>query len=69
MHLELTSLVILVRVSPRNEGTTNPTKDGWNRESHEMKRDSFGVFEISLPAVKGQPAISHDSKIKVGIET
>lgn len=41
--------------------------DGWNRESHEMKRDAFGVFEISIPAVHGQAAIPHDSKIKVCI--
>ena len=30
-----------------------------------MKKDSYGVFEIVLPAVNGQPAIVHDSKIKV----
>lgn len=31
-----------------------------------MKKDEFGTFEITLPAVNGQPAIAHDSKIKVG---
>lgn len=30
-----------------------------------MKRDDFGVWEITLPAVNGQPAIPHNSKIKV----
>lgn len=39
--------------------------DGWNRDSHEMQKNSFGVFEITLPAKNGQPAIPHDSKIKV----
>ncbi|KAK4633814.1 1,4-alpha-glucan-branching enzyme [Fulvia fulva] len=39
--------------------------NGWNRDSHEMKRDPFGVWEISLPPHNGQPAIPHDSKIKI----
>ncbi|KAK7512586.1 alpha-glucan branching enzyme [Phyllosticta citriasiana] len=38
--------------------------NGWNRDSHQMTKDNFGVFEITLPAVNGQPAIPHDSKIK-----
>jgi len=39
--------------------------DNWNRDSHEMTKNNFGVFEITLPARNGQPAIAHDSKIKV----
>lgn len=31
-----------------------------------MTKDEFGTFEIILPAVNGQSAIPHDSKIKVG---
>jgi 1,4-alpha-glucan branching enzyme len=31
-----------------------------------MKKDPFGVFEVVLPAKDGQPAIAHNSKIKVG---
>jgi len=31
-----------------------------------MSKNDFGVFEIVLPAQNGQPAIAHDSKIKVG---
>lgn len=31
-----------------------------------MKKDPFGVFEIIIPAKAGQPAIAHNSKIKVG---
>jgi 1,4-alpha-glucan branching enzyme len=30
-----------------------------------MKKDPFGVFEITLPAKDGQPAIPHNSKVKV----
>jgi hypothetical protein len=30
-----------------------------------MTKNNFGVFEITVPAVNGQPAIPHDSKIKV----
>jgi 1,4-alpha-glucan branching enzyme len=30
-----------------------------------MKKDDFGVFEIVLPAVDGQLAIPHKSKLKV----
>lgn len=39
--------------------------DGWNSVSHAMTKGAFGVFEIKLPAVDGQPAISHNSKLKV----
>lgn len=39
--------------------------NGWNRESHQMKKNDFGVFEITVPASNGSPAISHDSKVKV----
>ena len=39
--------------------------NGWNRDSHEMKKDNYGVFEISLPQQHGKPAIEHDSKLKV----
>ena len=30
-----------------------------------MKKNQYGVFEITVPAVNGQPGIPHDSKIKV----
>jgi hypothetical protein len=30
-----------------------------------MKKDDFGVWSIKVPAVKGQPAIQHNSKVKV----
>lgn len=30
-----------------------------------MKRDPFGVWEIFVPAKNGQPAIPHNTKVKV----
>lgn len=30
-----------------------------------MKKDSFGVWEITVPAQNGQPAIPHNSKVKI----
>ncbi len=39
--------------------------DNWNRISHPMTKDQFGVWEITLPPKDGQCAIPHDSKIKV----
>ena len=30
-----------------------------------MKRDDFGVWEVTLPAKNGHPAISHNTKVKV----
>ncbi|KAF2397296.1 1,4-alpha-glucan-branching enzyme [Trichodelitschia bisporula] len=43
--------------------------NGWNRNSHQMKKDNYGVFEITVPAVNGQCAIPHDSKIKISLVT
>ncbi|KAI5854536.1 glycoside hydrolase superfamily [Durotheca rogersii] len=43
--------------------------NGWNRGAHPMKRGEFGVWEIVLPAKDGQPAISHNSKIKISMTT
>jgi 1,4-alpha-glucan branching enzyme len=40
----------------------------WNREGYPMKKDEFGVFEVVIPAKDGQPAIAHNSKVKVSIE-
>ncbi|KAL5508118.1 GLC3 [Sanghuangporus vaninii] len=40
----------------------------WNRSSHPMKKNEFGVWEIKIPAKSpGQPAIPHDSKIKISM--
>jgi 1,4-alpha-glucan branching enzyme len=34
-----------------------------------MTKDAFGVFEVTVPAKDGKPAIPHDSKIKVCFQT
>ncbi|KAL5530287.1 GLC3 [Sanghuangporus sanghuang] len=40
----------------------------WNRASHPMKKNEFGVWEIKISAkAPGQPAIPHDSKIKISM--
>lgn len=39
----------------------------WNRDATPMKKDNFGVFEVTVPGKNGQPAIPHDSKIKVSL--
>lgn len=43
--------------------------NGWNRDSHPMKRDDFGVWSIELPGHGGKPAIEHGSKIKISMIT
>ncbi|EXJ61015.1 1,4-alpha-glucan-branching enzyme [Cladophialophora yegresii CBS 114405] len=37
----------------------------WNRESHPLQRNEYGVWSIHLPAKDGVPAIPHNSKLKV----
>jgi len=42
----------------------------WNRDSHELKRDDFGVFSITLPDnPDGTPAIKHKTKLKIAVVT
>lgn len=42
--------------------------NGWNRDSHPMKKNAFGVFEITVaPNEHGQVAIPHNSKIKISL--
>ncbi|KAG9236137.1 alpha-glucan branching enzyme [Amylocarpus encephaloides] len=41
----------------------------WHRESHPMKKDPFGVFEVVIPAKDGKPGIEHKSKIKISMIT
>ncbi|KAL2133595.1 hypothetical protein VTI74DRAFT_2070 [Chaetomium olivicolor] len=41
----------------------------WDRKSHPMKKDEFGVFEITVPpTADGKPAIPHNSKVKITLE-
>ncbi|KAF9481827.1 glycoside hydrolase family 13 protein [Pholiota conissans] len=40
----------------------------WNRESHPMKKDGFGVWEVVVPPLPSRAcAIPHDSKIKISM--
>ena len=39
--------------------------NNWDREATPMTKNDFGVFEVTVPNQNGQPAIPHDSKIKV----
>ncbi|CAO1637318.1 unnamed protein product [Sympodiomycopsis kandeliae] len=42
----------------------------WNRDSHKLTKDSFGVWSITLPAQSdGQCAIPHNSKVKISMVT
>lgn len=39
--------------------------DNWDKLSHPMQRDEFGVYSINLPnKLDGSPAIEHNSKVK-----
>lgn len=39
--------------------------DNWDPTANPMTRDSFGVWDVTVPAKDGAVAIPHDSKIKV----
>lgn len=39
----------------------------WNRASHPLTRDAFGVWSIFLPDEGGRPAIAHESRVKVHV--
>ncbi|KAI0484534.1 alpha amylase [Xylariaceae sp. FL0804] len=41
--------------------------NNWNRGAHPMKKNEFGVWTIVVPAKDGQPAIPHNSKIKISM--
>lgn len=50
--------------------SARPTLDDWNRISHPLKRNEYGVWEMTIPpTADGEPAIPHDSKIKVRCST
>lgn len=43
--------------------------NNWNRESHPMKKNEFGVFELTVPpTADGKAAIAHNSKIKISLQ-
>ncbi|KAI9136711.1 glycoside hydrolase [Paraphysoderma sedebokerense] len=40
----------------------------WNRNSHPMKRNDFGMWEVAVPPKSNkQPGIPHDSKVKISM--
>ncbi|TRM68156.1 glycoside hydrolase family 13 protein [Schizophyllum amplum] len=41
--------------------------NNWNRISHPMKKDNYGVWEITVPAKDDACAIPHDSKLKISL--
>lgn len=41
--------------------------NNWDRQSHPMERDEFGVWHLFLPDGEAQPA--HDSRVKVHVVT
>jgi len=42
--------------------------NSWDRGAHPMKKNDFGVFEITIPAQNGQAAIPHNSKVKISLD-
>ncbi|KAE8376919.1 pectin lyase fold/virulence factor [Aspergillus bertholletiae] len=43
--------------------------NNWDGKAHPMTKNDFGVWEVTVPAVNGAPAIPHDSKIKISMVT
>jgi 1,4-alpha-glucan branching enzyme len=43
--------------------------NGWSREAHAMRKNEFGVWEITIPAADGKCAIAHGSKLKISMTT
>ncbi|PGH23167.1 1,4-alpha-glucan-branching enzyme [Polytolypa hystricis UAMH7299] len=43
--------------------------NNWDRTATPMKKDDFGVWEVTLPAKGGVPQIPHNSKIKITMTT
>ncbi|SPO05642.1 probable branching enzyme (be1) [Cephalotrichum gorgonifer] len=41
--------------------------NNWDRQSHPMKKNEFGVFEITIPPKDGAVAIPHKSKLKISL--
>ncbi|KAK3320968.1 glycoside hydrolase family 13 protein [Cercophora scortea] len=43
--------------------------NSWNRDSHKLKKNQFGVFETTIPPkADGQAPIPHNSKVKVSLQ-
>ncbi|PAV21148.1 glycoside hydrolase family 13 [Pyrrhoderma noxium] len=51
-----------------NEAALIGDFNNWDRSSHPMTKDSFGIWEIKVPPKStGEPAIPHDSKLKISM--
>lgn len=44
---------------------TERLADNWDVKANPMAKNNFGVWDVTVPAQDGAPAIPHDSKIKV----
>lgn len=42
--------------------------NNWDHQATPMKANDFGVWEVTLPAVKGVPAIPHNTKLKISLK-
>ncbi|OAT14123.1 1,4-alpha-glucan-branching enzyme [Blastomyces gilchristii SLH14081] len=43
--------------------------NNWDRKATPMKRNDFGVWEVTVPAKDGVPTIPHSSKVKITMTT
>ncbi|RKP09697.1 glycogen branching enzyme [Thamnocephalis sphaerospora] len=43
--------------------------NNWDVEANPMTRNDYGIWECTVPAVDGKPAIPHNSKIKIAMIT
>ncbi|KAI6047508.1 glycoside hydrolase family 13 protein [Pisolithus marmoratus] len=51
-----------------NAKEANLIADEWNRVTHPLSKNQYGVWEIEVPPkTNGQPAILHDSKVKISM--
>ena len=71
MRRMLTCFYQLSPLSPtlagdRNDDTSHYA-DNWDRDATPMTKDEFGVYEVTVPAKDGRPAIPHDSKLKASL--
>ncbi|KAJ3045072.1 alpha-1,4-glucan branching enzyme [Rhizophlyctis rosea] len=39
----------------------------WDRSAHPMTKNQYGVWEVKLPHKNGQPAIPHNTKVKISM--
>lgn len=42
--------------------------DNWDVNANKMTKNSFGVWEVTVPSQDGAAAIPHESKIKASLQ-